>query len=309
MNVDRLCLAGHSLSDVESHSLVPATLSSLTDHVEVHARLRRLGACKLAVASTTSIRIAHTRRHVESALSELYKVVFQLSGSCEIEQGRHRTVVNAGHFCVFNATRPYTLVQSDAARFAVLVVPVNAISDWRKHTERSTSIVLPTLGLARLALSSAHYAVAADAVDDIDTAEGLETSITALLRAAIRQSVRATPQFELGRHDKLLDDAYRVIGKHHAYMLSVDDLARQVGVSRRTLFNAFAGSGQTPHEAIVRARVEAAKKALEDPMQICRSITDLSIAAGFSDAAHLNRLFRSAFGTTPTSYRKRFCRR
>jgi hypothetical protein len=57
MNVDRLCLAGHSLSDVESHSLVPATLSSLTDHVgrgidDKHTDCPHASPCGVRVVGT-----------------------------------------------------------------------------------------------------------------------------------------------------------------------------------------------------------------------------------------------------------------
>lgn len=85
--------------------------------------------------------------------------------------------------------------------------------------------------------------------------------------------------------------------------LTVANLARNLGVSRATLQRAFHGGGGV--ETYVRAQRLAAVRAALANRDERRSIAALADAFGFSDGAHLSRLFRAQFGTSPSAYRAR----
>ncbi|WP_163117306.1 helix-turn-helix transcriptional regulator, partial [Acinetobacter baumannii] len=73
--------------------------------------------------------------------------------------------------------------------------------------------------------------------------------------------------------------------------LTVANLCRKLGVSRSTLHRLFeAGGGVQAH--IRDMRLEAARQALLNPDNVER-IGDIAERLGFSDAAHLSRLFRA----------------
>jgi transcriptional regulator GlxA family with amidase domain len=86
--------------------------------------------------------------------------------------------------------------------------------------------------------------------------------------------------------------------------LTVDRLAQQARMSRRTFVRAFrAATGTTPSAWVRSRRLDAARRLLET--------TDLTvdrIAAdcGFGAAVTLRQSFAVAFATTPTDYRRRF---
>ena len=83
--------------------------------------------------------------------------------------------------------------------------------------------------------------------------------------------------------------------------LSVANLCRRLGVSRSTLHRAFQHEGGV--EAYIRdRRLAAVHAALSDSTER-RPIVELAEAFGFSDGAHLSRLFRSRYGMTPTDHR------
>lgn len=85
--------------------------------------------------------------------------------------------------------------------------------------------------------------------------------------------------------------------------LSVDELARSVAQSRRTFARRFrAATGNTPLEYIQRARVEAAKRALEDG----RSVADAATRVGYGDPVAFRKVFARVTGLTPSDYRARY---
>jgi AraC family transcriptional regulator len=59
--------------------------------------------------------------------------------------------------------------------------------------------------------------------------------------------------------------------------------------------------GEPPHAYVVRRRLE---KACHLMMTGRTSLCEIALSAGFSDQAHLSRLFRRAFGQSPASWRR-----
>ena len=61
--------------------------------------------------------------------------------------------------------------------------------------------------------------------------------------------------------------------------------------------------GELPHAYVVRRRLE---KACHLMMTSAASLSEIALSVGFSDQAHLCRLFRQAFGRTPNSWRREY---
>ena len=59
-------------------------------------------------------------------------------------------------------------------------------------------------------------------------------------------------------------------------------------------------TGVTPHNYLLRKRVERAKDMLA---RTNYSLTEVALAAGFSDQSHLSRHFRQMVGSTPRNFR------
>lgn len=103
--------------------------------------------------------------------------------------------------------------------------------------------------------------------------------------------------------DPVASAALRSIWSRSAKPVRVADVLEDVATSRRTLERRFRRAlGRSLHDEIRRSHVERSKRLLvetREPLKVVAS------RAGFRDAPHFSRLFRSAEGLTPQEYRER----
>jgi len=86
--------------------------------------------------------------------------------------------------------------------------------------------------------------------------------------------------------------------------LSVDRLAAVAHLSRRTFVRAFRGAtGSTPAAWVRARRLDEARLLLETSDL---AVEQIAARCGFGSAVTLRQAFAAAFGSTPSSYRKRF---
>jgi AraC family transcriptional regulator len=93
----------------------------------------------------------------------------------------------------------------------------------------------------------------------------------------------------------------------HAKMgddLSLDEMAQSAGLSPAHFARMFRKStGQTPHQFVLRQRVECAKAMLRVPDA---RVLDVAVACGFTTQQHFAQVFRDVCGVSPTQYRQDF---
>lgn len=103
--------------------------------------------------------------------------------------------------------------------------------------------------------------------------------------------------------DKLISDAVRFIRHHACDGINVRDILKSVPLSRRVLESRFQKFiGRSPHEEIMRIRLDRVKRLLEE--------TDLSLSqiaerTGFQHPEYLNVAFKKQTNITPGTYRRK----
>ena len=84
--------------------------------------------------------------------------------------------------------------------------------------------------------------------------------------------------------------------------LSLEALAGEVGVSPLYLPRSFkAAVGQSPHQYVIRRRIERAKQLLSSGDS---PIVDIALSVGFSSQSHLSNWFLRIVGISPAEYRR-----
>jgi AraC-like DNA-binding protein len=88
---------------------------------------------------------------------------------------------------------------------------------------------------------------------------------------------------------------------HYADPISIDTLARLVGLSPYYLIRSFRRQvGVPPHSYQRHWQLVQAKRSLHS----AQPLANIAIAHGFYDQSHLTRAFKNAFGVTPGQYRQ-----
>lgn len=124
---------------------------------------------------------------------------------------------------------------------------------------------------------------------------------------AVRRCIDSLPPHQRGWLSALRD---RYVGRamvrlhaQPAYPWTVDELARQVGLSRSALAQRFNDLlGQPPMQYLAQWRLNAAARELRDAG---KSLAEIACAAGYASEPAFSRAFKRQFGLPPASWRTR----
>lgn len=108
----------------------------------------------------------------------------------------------------------------------------------------------------------------------------------------------------IGAGDNGLKDVTLFLYTHYGEDLSVDRIAARFGTNRTTLNARFNKHFGTPVMRYVRnLRLTIAAKLLRTTD---KTVTEAGLGVGFHDISNFCRLFKEAFGCTPTAYRRMY---
>lgn len=102
--------------------------------------------------------------------------------------------------------------------------------------------------------------------------------------------------------DKLISDAVRFIRQQACEGINVQDVLKSVPLSRRVLESRFQKIiGRSPHEEIMRIRLDRVKQLLEETEL---PLIEIASRTGFRHSEYLNVAFKKQTGTTPGQFRR-----
>ena len=120
----------------------------------------------------------------------------------------------------------------------------------------------------------------------------------------VDQSVFMIFQGQKDHTDDLVLRVQTQLEQQYAQKITIDGLAKNFYTNRRTLERRFkAATGNSILQYLQRVRVEAAKKALEQPENI---VADAMYAVGYSDPKAFRELFKKVVGVSPSVYRRKY---
>ena len=95
-------------------------------------------------------------------------------------------------------------------------------------------------------------------------------------------------------------NAIKYIQFNYSHDISIDDVAKSVGVSRSHLYRVFMSNvGKSPIDYLTEYRINEACKLLQDGSL---SIAEVAISVGFFDQFYFSRVFKRAKGVPPSKY-------
>ncbi len=119
--------------------------------------------------------------------------------------------------------------------------------------------------------------------------------IAALMRETRGQKPRATSSAS-----QYVLNAIKYIQFNYSHDISIDDVAKSVGISRSHLYRVFMSNvGKSPIDYLTEYRINEACKLLRTGSL---SIAEVAISVGFFDQFYFSRVFKKAMGLPPSKY-------
>ncbi len=133
-------------------------------------------------------------------------------------------------------------------------------------------------------------------------ARQVESHFSPEIRRSYRQQGYFEGEVNLQHHDELMIDAQQWLHEHFADPLSFADVARQLGMSQRTLNRRFKlATGMSPGRYLQQLRLDQARELLRDSNL---PIAEIAVSVGYQDIGYFSTLFRAQMAQSPTEYRQ-----
>ena len=94
-----------------------------------------------------------------------------------------------------------------------------------------------------------------------------------------------------------------LIGDRLGEDVTIEQMLSHVDLSPAYFAPQFKTTGLTPHEYVVRERIERVKQLLRNRKT---PLSDIVFDCGFTHQSHMGRLFKKHLGITPKKYREEF---
>lgn len=240
---------------------------------------------------------------IESSHGEFCKLSIQVSGRSAVAQGGAEIVLDPGDAVLYDTTRPYSIEFTTDYRCLVLMFPKDRLSMPWNWTEQV--LVSPIRGEGAAAVLSTYLLslFSHPTVLNGPEAEPLLDSALDMLGLLVRRELGQKAQ-----HDPqaaLLNRMLHFIEEHLGDPgLSPSLLAEAHYISLSRLHSLFRSTGSTVSQHIRSRRLETCRRELLDPRHSHESLALIASRWGFSDAAHFSRLYKEAFGLSPSQHRR-----
>jgi AraC family transcriptional regulator len=133
-------------------------------------------------------------------------------------------------------------------------------------------------------------------------ADSMATALSAHLLRYYSTRSHKFREYEDGLSKQKLKQVIEYIEAYLGEDISLSDIANELGMSQYYFCHLFKRStGISPHQFLIRQRVERAKLLLKQPE---RTVASIAIECGFANQSHFARCFRQCTGVNPNQFRK-----
>lgn len=243
----------------------------------------------------TPARIARSR--------DAYSILMQLrAGRALFRQHGRECVMREGDSVLVDCMAPYELDCLGSTRSVVVRFPRTWLDNWLPAVEEVAARSFPAGQGWSGALSAALGSLDRFPATELALPPGtVAEHLAGLLALAAGPDVLAKSGSE-----KLLHRLQATLRERLTEAaLSPADLAQVHGISRRYVHHLFAVAGTTFGHELMRIRLDAAHRLLDDRRYLALSIGDVAARCGFLEPSHFARRFRRAYGVGPSEFRRR----
>jgi AraC-like DNA-binding protein len=257
------------------------------DGTEVNLTLPRLQAARV---TGTPHAVDRDVRQIAVHPADGVIVYFALAGANQFSHRGGQELIVPGQALVVDGDHPFRRTFSHGLTELVLKAPRSLLREIRTGTVKPQVFSFEDNAHARALVTALSGALRGGPADW----DGLETVATGLLGALLGGECSAAADLAAAR---------AFIAAHLPEKdLSAGRIAAAIGYSERHLSRLFAKSGQSVPQAVLTARLDAARRMLTEPI----TLAEVAARNGFVSQAHFSRTYKAQFGITPRQDRREF---
>jgi AraC-like DNA-binding protein len=299
-------------SDAVSRLFFPASLRTLTSEpYDARAVLHQIGPIGVFRIRADPSVISRTAEAVAAGDPRVLAIALALRGRLVVTQGERTATFGPDEMSSWQTSAPMTVHAPEPFDLVVVAIPRTLLGPSAERLCRGTA--------RRIATTDSTGAIAAGLLRslwrELDGArvfagrEALAESVVCMAQALFADvAVQEPARSPLGRALVPAIKAHieRNVGDPH---LGPQEIACAHAISTRYLHKLFAGEERTLCQWILHRRLERARRDLVDPELHGEPIMEIAHRYGVTNAAYFSRVFRAAYGCTPTQLRDAYATR
>lgn len=247
-------------------------------------------------------RVIRTASMVRTSDVAYLKIVAPWQGSALVEQSGREACARDGAWVIYDTTGNYQVGNPERVDHLIVMVPKDGVAERGQRFDGVMARRLGASGISRVALETMRNTYLELPNMSPAAAEGAGDLIKQLVRLSLMEL--AGQETALTQREALRDRIRAHVQQHlRDPQLSADGIARALNCSRRHLYNAFAGEGESIAGYIQRLRLQACIRDLQQAGPHARPITDIALSWGFGNPSHFSRVFRDHTGKSPREFR------
>jgi AraC-like DNA-binding protein len=275
-----------------------------TFQAELHAGA--LADLSLVLFETAPMTVSHTRDHCARMQSDEVFVCRLTSGQLALEQAGREVDMKAGDMTLLDPLLPYEGKFSGGVKLLVLKAPRRSMV---ARLGRITDMVIRTMkpaeaehGLASTFLAMLPNYAGQLGTTAIETVKNQTLDLIAVSLAKTQE--RPSPYLSSAKASALLNVRAAIEARLTDPRLDAETVAAAAGVSVRYANALLAQEGTSIARLVQSRRLDRCHRALKDPLQAHRTVTEIASSWGFSDMTHFGRRFKTAYGVLPSELRR-----
>ncbi len=245
--------------------------------------------------------VRRTRAKIAHMSAPIHVLLQLRAGYMDFRQLGREARVGPGECVFIDGTEPYELECPQPTSALALRLPADWLGRWLARPDHLAARRFGTGGWSA-ALCAAVASLDIESCDQLALSrDQVAEQIVSLLTLA----VGTPPPSASDGQSRLFERLMRTLkGRFHEPDLSLAAVAAEHGISKRTLYYAFAQADTTFVHELMSLRLEHARQLLGNARNGDVSVTEVAARCGFNDSSHFARRFRRQFGVAPAQLRR-----
>lgn len=274
------------------------------DRFQGHLANRSMGGIDVSRLRTEALQYERLPHHLNGTVEENFLITIPQESPVRFRQMNREIRCAPGGFIIERGDAPYRFSYESRNDLFVIKVPKPLLVGYLHKPDQYCAMVFDGgTGTGGLFSGTARRLYREEAMSDHAAAIVLSRHLLELLALALERPGSAPPaslSSVRAGHLRRAEDFIRTNLTNPA--LTPELVAEAGGISKRYLHDLFTDADRTVSQYIRDQRLMAARNMLDVAQG--RTIAEIAYRFGFADQAQFSRLFKAAFGRTPSDHRR-----